>query len=34
MAGWIISVRGRDVKHRFFALKDVPEVPLGESEAW
>jgi len=29
-----VCVHGRDVKHKFFALKDVPEDPLGESEAW
>ena len=29
-----VCVHGREVKHKFFALKDVPEDPLGESEAW
>ncbi len=30
----LVCVHGRDVKHRFFSLKDVPEDPLGDSAAW
>jgi hypothetical protein len=29
-----VCVHGKEVRHKFFALKDVPEDPLGESEAW
>ena len=29
-----VCVRGTEVRHRFFSLKDVPEDPLMESEAW
>ena len=30
----LVCVHGRDVRHRFFSLKDVPEDPLGDSAAW
>ena len=30
----VVCVHGREVRHRFFSLKDVPEDPLGDSAAW